>query len=121
MSAATGPNPRHSFSGTDGELAFSPSPPAGAHAFASAHGANAGDSAPSAPGGPPSSARANGHVRAGSAGNWGAFARGSSHLASASAYPHAASPAGEIMGGVSPWSSTELAVGSSRLNEKAWA
>ncbi len=27
MSAATGPNPRHSFSGTDGELAFSPSPP----------------------------------------------------------------------------------------------
>ncbi|KJA26025.1 hypothetical protein HYPSUDRAFT_133723 [Hypholoma sublateritium FD-334 SS-4] len=115
VSAATGANPRHSFSGTDGELAFSPSPPAGAHAFA-AHG----DSAP-APG-PPPSARANGHVRAGSAGNWGAFARPSSHLAAASAFPHAAaSPAGEIMGGGSPWSSSELAVGSSRLHEKAWA
>jgi hypothetical protein len=63
--------------------------------------------------------RVNGHVRSGSAGNWGGFGR-SSNLAT-SAYPHAASPAGEIMGGSSPWSSTELAVGTSRLHEKAWA
>lgn len=56
-----------------------------------------------------------GHVRAGSAGNWGNFSR--SHLASA--YPHAASPANETMN--SPWSTTELSMGSSRLNDKAWA
>ncbi|KAF5375146.1 hypothetical protein D9758_000062 [Tetrapyrgos nigripes] len=56
----------------------------------------------------------NGHVRAGSAGNW-AFSRGGM---SASAYPHAPSPAGENVN--SPWSSTDL-MASSRLNEKAWA
>ncbi|KAG5648209.1 hypothetical protein DXG03_006164 [Asterophora parasitica] len=53
--------------------------------------------------------RPNGHVRSGSAGNWGSFSR-SSQL----------SQSGEIMAN-SPWSSTELAVGSSRLHEKVWA
>ncbi|CAK5264884.1 unnamed protein product [Mycena citricolor] len=68
------------------------------------------------PGTPPSSSggRVNGHVRAGSAGNWGSFSR-SSHLGFGQS-----SPSTEV--GSSPWSTTELAVGSSRLHEKAaWA
>ena len=66
--------------------------------------------------------RVNGHVRAGSAGNWGNFPsnRGSANQFPVSAYPHAPSPAGD--GPVnSPWSTTELTMGPSRLNEKAWA
>ncbi|ESK98496.1 ccch-type zn-finger protein [Moniliophthora roreri MCA 2997] len=62
--------------------------------------------------------RANGHVRAGSAGNWGNFSARGSHLNSA--YPSAASPVGEASLN-SPWTATELTMGSSRLNEKAWA
>lgn len=61
--------------------------------------------------------RVQGHVRAGSAGNWGSFSR--SNLAP-SPYPHSSSPGGDITIN-SPWSTTELAVGSSRLHEKAWA
>ncbi|KAG7099512.1 hypothetical protein E1B28_001357 [Marasmius oreades] len=62
--------------------------------------------------------RVNGHVRAGSAGNWGNFTTRSTHLNSA--YPHAPSPVGD--GQInSPWTATELNMGSSRLNEKAWA
>lgn len=91
-------NPRHSFSGSED---FGPSP---GHSFALS--------------GENSHPRVNGHVRAGSAGNWGTFGR-SSHL-STSTFPHGPSPAGEIMGN-SPWSTTDLAVGSSRLNEKTWA
>ncbi|KAL0578025.1 hypothetical protein V5O48_003975 [Marasmius crinis-equi] len=64
-------------------------------------------------------ARANGHVRAGSAGNWGNFTTArSAHLNSA--YPHAPSPVGDVQIN-SPWTATELTMGSSRLNEKAWA
>ncbi|KIK71341.1 hypothetical protein GYMLUDRAFT_66551 [Collybiopsis luxurians FD-317 M1] len=65
--------------------------------------------------------RVNGHVRAGSAGNWGNFSSNrSTSQFPVSAYPHASSPAGE--GPVnSPWSTTELTMGTSRLNEKAWA
>ncbi|TFK41323.1 hypothetical protein BDQ12DRAFT_600759 [Crucibulum laeve] len=100
-------NVRHSFNGTEVDLSFSPSPPATGH---SSYALPSGDGVPSS--------RANGHVRAGSAGNWGSFGR-SSHL-TPSAYPHASSPAGEIIAN-SPWSSTELAMGSSRLHEKAWA
>lgn len=87
---------------------FSPSPPASNHSYTHTSGENsqAGQN------------RVNGHVRAGSAGNWGSFSR-SSHLSTA-AYPNGSSPAGEIMSN-SPWSSTELAVGTSRLHEKAWA
>ncbi|KAJ7071513.1 hypothetical protein C8F01DRAFT_1110833 [Mycena amicta] len=65
--------------------------------------------------GVPSGPRANGHVRAGSAGNWGSFSR-SSHLTAGYGQP---SPSTEAQAN-SPWSTTELAVGSSRLNEKAW-
>lgn len=62
--------------------------------------------------------RANGHVRAGSAGNWGNFTARPTHLNSA--YPHAPSPVGDVQIN-SPWTTTELTMGSSRLNEKAWA
>ncbi|KAF8887974.1 hypothetical protein CPB84DRAFT_1749619 [Gymnopilus junonius] len=107
-SSTTNSNPRHSFNGSDVDLNFSPSPPASGHAF----GHNINDNVQPAP------ARGNGHVRAGSAGNWGSITR-SSHLSTASAYPHATNAAGEIMSN-SPWSSTELAVGSTRLHEKNW-
>ncbi|KAF8971501.1 hypothetical protein BDZ97DRAFT_1244871 [Flammula alnicola] len=112
-SSTSNSNPRHSFSG-EADLTFSPSPPASGHAFGQ-H--TSGDSPQPGPTGPP---RVNGHVRAGSAGNWGAFSRNSHLSTSTSAYPHGPSPAGEIMSN-SPWSSTELAVGTSRLHEKAWA
>jgi len=105
-SSSNGGNPRHSFNGSD-DVNFSPSPPASNHSYTLASGENNQT-------GPPR----NGHVRAGSAGNWGSLSR-SSHLSNAT-YPNGASPAGEIMPN-SPWSSTELAVGTSRLHEKAWA
>ncbi|KAJ3736897.1 hypothetical protein DFJ43DRAFT_384785 [Lentinula guzmanii] len=68
-----------------------------------------------------SAPRVNGHVRAGSAGNWGNFTTNRPSVQfPVSAYPHGPSPAGD--GPVnSPWSTTELAMGPSRLNEKAWA
>ncbi|KAJ4476679.1 hypothetical protein J3R30DRAFT_3704156 [Lentinula aciculospora] len=71
--------------------------------------------------GNPSAPRVNGHVRAGSAGNWGNFTSNRPiGQFPASAYPHGASPAGD--GPVnSPWSTTDLTMGPSRLNEKAWA
>jgi len=62
--------------------------------------------------------RANGHVRAGSAGNWASLPRGS-HL---SGYPQGSSQAGDIIVNTNtPWSNAELAIGSTRLSEKAWA
>ncbi|KAF7437123.1 hypothetical protein PC9H_003957 [Pleurotus ostreatus] len=77
---------RRSLGGSDVDGSFSPSPPisGGQSSFglASAVEPSTGSSHPS---------RIGGHVRAGSAGNWGV------------------------------WSSSDLAVGSSRLNEKAWA
>ncbi|KAJ7102271.1 hypothetical protein B0H15DRAFT_795796 [Mycena belliarum] len=94
---------RHSFNGSED---FSPSPPASSH---SPFNMPSGDS-------PSGAGRTNGHVRAGSAGNWGSFSR-SSHLTSAYGQ---SSPSTETAAN-SPWSTTELAVGSSRLNEKAWA
>ncbi|RDB28599.1 hypothetical protein Hypma_015219 [Hypsizygus marmoreus] len=103
--ASTSSSVRHSFNGSEVDVNFNPSPPVSGHSsFALSSGENIG--------------RTNGHVRAGSAGNWGSFSR-SSHLAQ-SPYPNGASPAGEIMAN-SPWSSTELAVGTSRLHEKVWA
>ncbi|KAF9073819.1 hypothetical protein BDP27DRAFT_1390860 [Rhodocollybia butyracea] len=67
-----------------------------------------------------SSTRVNGHVRAGSAGNWGNFSSRPANQFPVSAYPHASSPGGD--GPInSPWSTTDLNMGPSRLNEKAWA
>ncbi|KAF7320018.1 hypothetical protein MKEN_00785800 [Mycena kentingensis (nom. inval.)] len=98
---------RHTLNGSEGDVAYSPSPPAPGHSPFTL---------PAAADGTSNGGRANGHVRAGSAGNWGSFSR-SSHLATGygQASPSAEAPAN------SPWSTTELAVGSSRLNEKAWA
>lgn len=95
-------NIRHSFNGTEVDLHFSPSTPTTHTVYTMAAADNTHTS------------RVGGHVRAGSAGNWGSFSR-NSHLAT---YPHASSPDNAV---ASPWSTTELAVGSSRLNEKAWA
>ncbi|KAJ7630605.1 hypothetical protein FB45DRAFT_539614 [Roridomyces roridus] len=103
--ASTPSNSRHSLNGSEGE-AFSPTPPPAGH---SPFTLPAGDSTSNA-------GRTNGHVRAGSAGNWGSFSR-SSHLTSAYGQ---SSPSTETAVN-SPWSTTELAVGSSRLHEKAWA
>ncbi|KAJ7225863.1 hypothetical protein GGX14DRAFT_641447 [Mycena pura] len=99
-------NVRHSFNGSEGDVNFSSSPPASNH---SPFTLPSNDNTPSA-------GRTNGHVRSGSAGNWGSFSR-SSHLSAGygQASPSTDAPAN------SPWSTTELAVGSSRLNEKAWA
>ncbi|KAJ7169530.1 hypothetical protein C8R46DRAFT_200121 [Mycena filopes] len=97
---------RHSFNGSDGDVNFSPSPPASGH---SPFTMPSGDSTSNA-------GRTNGHVRAGSAGNWGSFSR-SSHLTTGYGQ---SSPSTEAAAN-SPWSTTELAVGSSRLHEKAWA
>lgn len=58
--------------------------------------------------------RANGHVRAGSAGNWASITR--NNPLTSSSFP---SPGGDTI--TSPWSTTELAVGSSRFSDKAWA
>ncbi|RXW19992.1 hypothetical protein EST38_g5873 [Candolleomyces aberdarensis] len=103
---ATG-NPRHSFSGEVDLGGLTPTTPGGLNSGNSANGTN----------GNGLSGRVNGHVRAGSAGNWGSlvrsnltngsFGRGGQH-----------SPAGDIMS-ASPWSSGEMAA--VRLHEKAWA
>ncbi|PPQ63521.1 hypothetical protein CVT24_004749, partial [Panaeolus cyanescens] len=98
-------NSRHSLNGSEGDLTFSPSPPATGHSY----GLSSTDSAPNG--------RVNGHVRGGSAGNWGSFSRSSLSNSTSAFGP---SQAGEIMSN-SPWSSTELAVGSTRIHEKAWA
>lgn len=102
-------NVRHSFNGSE-DASFTPSQPVPGHSYTLSSGDNTVPSSQQ-----PS--RGNGHVRAGSAGNWGSFAR-SNHLSSAS-YSHAPT-AGEASIN-SPWSTTELTMGTSRLHEKAWA
>ena len=64
---------------------------------------------------PPKVARINGHVRSGSAGNWGAATRAANPL---TAYPLSSIPGGELKAS-SPWA--DYNVGSSRLAEKNWA
>ncbi|KAG6910584.1 hypothetical protein DXG01_009535 [Tephrocybe rancida] len=99
--ASTSSSVLHSVNGSEVDLNFSSSPPA-----ASGHSFPLSSSdAPTRP---------QGHVRAGSAGNWGGFPR-SSHLSQS---PFPASGDGTTN---APWSSTDLAVGSSRLHEKVWA
>jgi len=102
---STSSSVRHSFNGSDVDLNFSSSPPSSgtSYTLASGEGPARANNA---------STRVNGHTRAGSAGNWGSLPR-SSQLAQ-SAYPHSPSPS-EITANL-PWSSNELAVGSSRLH-----
>lgn len=104
---ATG-NPRHSFSG-EVDFGFVPSPSTATYEKSN------GPSTPTANVGA-LSGRGNGHVRAGSAGNWGSLVR--SNLVNTSFGRGTHSPAGDIMS-ASPWSSGEMAA--LRLNEKAWA
>ncbi|KAF5337320.1 hypothetical protein D9611_003205 [Ephemerocybe angulata] len=104
---ATG-NPRHSFSG-EVDLGFAPSPSTATYEMGNGPSAN-GASGNGMPG------RVNGHVRAGSAGNWGSLVR--SNLVNTSFGRGSHSPAGDIMS-AHPWSGGEVAA--LRLNEKAWA
>ncbi|KAF9568548.1 hypothetical protein CPC08DRAFT_409800 [Agrocybe pediades] len=113
-SSATNSNPRHSFDGSDADLNFSSSPPTSGHNYGQENSSQQQQGGPTA-----APTRVNGHVRSGSAGNWGSISR-SNLSTSTSAYQHGtASAAGEIMSN-SPWSSTELAMGTSRLHEKTW-
>lgn len=97
-------NSRNSIGGAD-EMNFSPSPVSGGHSYTLSSGDGTGNT---------SQTRVNGHVRAGSAGNWASITRNNT-LASTS-FP---SPGGDTIN--SPWSTTELAVGTSRFPDKAWA
>ncbi|KAJ7596683.1 hypothetical protein C8J56DRAFT_293845 [Mycena floridula] len=99
-------NPRNSIGGSE-DLNFIPSPvTAGPVSSGHSYTLSSGDGN--------SGGRANGHVRAGSAGNWGNFTRGNYGSPS---YP---SPSAEATIN-SPWSTTELAVGTSRFTDKAWS
>ena len=67
----------------------------------------------------PKVARINGHVRSGSAGNWGsATAAGRAGPGHLTAYPLSSIPGGDLKAS-SPWA--DYNVGSSRLAEKNWA
>ncbi|KAF5356020.1 hypothetical protein D9756_004204 [Leucocoprinus leucothites] len=107
---------RHSFNGTE-DLNFASLPTGSSHTYtlstsdaaSASHAASAAATAASA------APRVNGHVRAGSAGNWASFSR--SQLSN-SAYPGSSSPAAEIMAS-SPWN--DLTINAARVHEKAWA
>ncbi|KXN83600.1 Zinc finger protein zfs1 [Leucoagaricus sp. SymC.cos] len=105
---------RHSFNGTEVDMNLASLPTGSSHTYtlstgdaSSPHGV-ANTAATTTP-------RVNGHVRTGSAGNWASFSR--SQLANSS-YPGSSSPAADRMTG-SPWN--DIAIGSARLHEKAWA
>ncbi|KIJ68674.1 hypothetical protein HYDPIDRAFT_24928 [Hydnomerulius pinastri MD-312] len=97
------PSARHSFNGTDVDLDFAtpstPSAPNQASSFAMASNERASVSA----------VPRSHHVRSGSAGNWGNVSR-SSNLTAAPSYPQSSDTNGDA-----PWSTSELAVGSARL------
>jgi hypothetical protein len=95
---SSGSSIRNSFSGDDLEINYNSTKQSG-------YGLTSPDTSAQTP-------RANGHARTGSAGNWGSMNRNST--LTMSAYPR-------VGGETTPWSTTELAVGSSRLNEQNWA
>ncbi|KAL6304168.1 hypothetical protein BKA93DRAFT_733617 [Sparassis latifolia] len=103
--SSTTPNVRHSFSGSDMQLDFSSATPTATNVPS-----QLGTSPPETS---KASARINGHVRSGSAGNWGPSTR-ASHLA---AYPLSSIPGGELKTN-SPWAEYSV---NSRLTEKNWA
>lgn len=98
-SANIDPNVRHSFNGGDVQLDFSATTPTATNK--SQFGV-----ASEVPGG---TSRMNGHVRSGSAGNWGAATRG--HL---TAYPLSSIPGGELKSNL-PWAEPM-----SRVSENNW-
>ncbi|KAI0768560.1 hypothetical protein BD413DRAFT_128660 [Trametes elegans] len=104
---AVNPNVRHSFNGSEIQLDLSSVvTPTAANPGAQQQQLNASPEAPKV-------SRINGHVRSGSAGNWGSATR-SSHLA---AYPLSSIPGSELKAS-SPWA--DYGVGT-RLAEKNWA
>lgn len=107
--SAQNPN-RHSFNGTEFDLNFTPSPTSSGQSPPPSK-KSTGSPSPRPAG---SSARPNGHTRSGSAGNWGSF---SSSRLSTPPFPQSSSPPGDH---ASSWTSSELAMGSSRLSE-TWA
>ncbi|KAI0757310.1 hypothetical protein C8Q80DRAFT_1090821 [Daedaleopsis nitida] len=109
---AVNPNVRHSFNGGDLQLDLSSVTTPTTPMPNAQLGPNANTNASPEPAG--KVARINGHVRSGSAGNWGAATRGANHLA----YPLSSIPGNELKTN-SPWA--DYSVGSSRLAEKNWA
>ncbi|RDX56168.1 hypothetical protein K466DRAFT_13236 [Polyporus arcularius HHB13444] len=103
---AVNPNVRHSFNGSDIQLDLS----SASNTPTAANPTPTMNASPE----PPKVSRINGHVRSGSAGNWGTATR-SSHL---TAYPLSSIPGGELKAN-SPWADYNAA--SSRLAEKNWA
>ncbi|OBZ79031.1 Zinc finger protein zfs1 [Grifola frondosa] len=101
--SSANPNLRHSFNGSEIQLDFSTP-------TATNPSSQIGLSPQEAS---KSSARINGHVRSGSAGNWASATR-SSHL---TAYPLSSIPGGEITAN-SPWSEYNMSGG--RLSEQNW-
>ncbi|KAF9452548.1 hypothetical protein P691DRAFT_208576 [Macrolepiota fuliginosa MF-IS2] len=98
---------RHSFNGTEVDLNLGSLPTGPSHNYTLSTSDDSSHVA-AAP-------RVNGHVRAGSAGNWASFSR--SQLANSS-YPGSSSPAADRMAG-SPWN--DITIAAPRLHEKAWA
>ncbi|THH02534.1 hypothetical protein EW026_g355 [Hermanssonia centrifuga] len=96
------PNVRHSFNGSEVQLEFSATTPTAANQ-ASQFTMSPEVSAPRV------SSRINGHVRSGSAGNWGTATR--NHL---TAYPLSSIPGGELKNNL-PWAET-----ASRRTENNW-
>ena len=102
-SANIDPNVRHSFNGSEVQLDFSATTPTAANQ-ASQYGVAAGTDMPSR------ASRINGHVRSGSAGNWGSAGRGGS----LTAYPLSSIPGGELKTNL-PWAEPV-----SRVAENNW-
>ncbi|KAH9835810.1 uncharacterized protein C8Q71DRAFT_97440 [Rhodofomes roseus] len=100
--AASNSNVRNSFNGGDMQLDFSTTPTA----------TNMSTQLGSSPEAPKPSSRINGHVRSGSAGNWGSATR-ANHF---TAYPLSSIPGGEVKTN-SPWA--DYTAGS-RLAEQNW-
>ncbi|KAG6820770.1 hypothetical protein H0H93_012034 [Arthromyces matolae] len=99
--ASTSSSVHQSVNGSEVDLNFSSSPP------------NAGISYPLSSS--ETSTRPNGHVRAGSAGNWAGFSSRTAHV-SQTPFPSSNDNTANA-----PWPSNDLAIGSSRLHEKVWA
>ena len=109
---AVNPNVRHSFNGSEIglDLASIASTPTTATAANAGGGATPIQQANAASPEPPKVARINGHVRSGSAGNWGSAGRGGS----LTAYPLSSIPGGELKTNL-PWAEPV-----SRVAENNW-
>ncbi|KAH9947706.1 hypothetical protein B0H21DRAFT_317936 [Amylocystis lapponica] len=103
---SSGSNVRHSFNGSEVQLDFSST------TTPTATNSQQSQLTSSPPEPPKSASRINGHMRSGSAGNWGSTTR-ANHL---TAYPLSSIPGGELKTN-SPWADYPAG---SRLAEKSW-